>query len=1037
MALVENLVDNFDDNSIDTTLWPNSFGTIEETGGQAAITAESTYSAYHSGGEWQLADSSVFCELIVPDPGGVDTEFTFAYENSAVDGELVNFYLNVYTGELRPQQAVNYWEDGGPVYTYDPVEHRWLRLRESNGTTYWDTSPDGVTWTNLRNAGTVTWVAESTTSPVYLQGYRPSGSRVFNVDNVNVTSGTNYQAGIVSDSTGVVASYSTAISYVGAGTRSLVANSATSPGLPSGLQDGDLLILFDGVVSWSATANTPGTPAGWTQKASSTHPNNTDRLTWMWAKYVSGMSAPSVSYSGSTDDVHYSGIFAFRGAEADSDPTDVLGLASSNPDAADIGPVSGVTTTASGGAVLVAGVREQDWDFVDTLSGDGLTWTEIEQIADYQLGDNIGVVLDYALTSPVTVTDKTFNVTTGNAQEATGQMWALKPGSTKHSRTRRDDAGVSDDSAAYGHSYVVNNSDHAGCTDGVHVAHHDTTTTPPSIREFAANFETYSTSTDAVTVTTSTAVKADDLLVAIAFDDYGELTGLGPISPGTWTEWSNANSGSNSSHMRTWTRTAGADGSISVTVETSASAAVHLGLYVVSGVDPAAPVIDAGGNAGNSTSLVAPSVSGEVDSLLLCGWSTGDADGETNHTPPASMVDDGETDESTYSTASWAHEALTATEPTGTRTATAASGSNYTASSVTIRGTETTDVNHQLVATERTGLTDSATVTVTEVAIERITTDPAGSADIAIAASNHARVSTDPAGVVDTSKVSSDHTRAVTDSAGATDTEARSVNFVRSQQDVVGSTDTASVSAGTFVARTDSAGSADTAATSSDHRRTVTDAVGAFDTATAVLRIERGTTDNAGATDTAVATSAFSRTEGDSAGSTDSASTTSSYIRTNPDDGGITDSATDGVTFTRATPDSAGSADSSSFTFAQTVYRTNLDSTGVVDTESAASTHHRLTTDGAGSTDIASYTVKFFGSQRLELSVTYEGRVDLLVEDIPARQSLAVHQLDLSVGDIESLGTLVGSDSLSLDTEYDRSGCIIETMPRLGVSVAL
>ena len=31
--------------------------------------------------------------------------------------------------------------------SYDGTSMRWLRLRESSGSFYWDTSPDGVTWT--------------------------------------------------------------------------------------------------------------------------------------------------------------------------------------------------------------------------------------------------------------------------------------------------------------------------------------------------------------------------------------------------------------------------------------------------------------------------------------------------------------------------------------------------------------------------------------------------------------------------------------------------------------------------------------------------------------------------------------------------------------------------------------------------------------------------------------------------------------------------------------------------------------------------
>jgi hypothetical protein len=47
---------------------------------------------------------------------------------------------------------------GAPVFAattpYSTTNHRFLRIRESAGRTYWDASPDGTTWTALRNTGT-------------------------------------------------------------------------------------------------------------------------------------------------------------------------------------------------------------------------------------------------------------------------------------------------------------------------------------------------------------------------------------------------------------------------------------------------------------------------------------------------------------------------------------------------------------------------------------------------------------------------------------------------------------------------------------------------------------------------------------------------------------------------------------------------------------------------------------------------------------------------------------------------------------------
>jgi hypothetical protein len=242
-----------------------------------------------------------------------------------------------------------------------------------------------------------------------------------------------------------------AISYVGAGTDSLVAGgTSNTPGLPAGLQDGDLMVLVYGGVSWSSTANAPGTPSGWTLKASTTASTPDSRLSWFYRRYQSGDSAPTLTYSGTSTDTHFAQIFAYRGALASGDPTDVLGTASENAAATDIGPISGVTTTASGGVVLVAGVREQDWSSVATLSGDSLTWVELADRADFALGDNIGVVVDHALTpAPTTVTSKTFTVTAGNTEVAIGQMWALLPATTggDSDEVAADSATASDSSA--------------------------------------------------------------------------------------------------------------------------------------------------------------------------------------------------------------------------------------------------------------------------------------------------------------------------------------------------------------------------------------------------------------------------------------------------------------------------------------------------------------------------------------------------------------------------------------------------------------
>ncbi|MBW2523291.1 MAG: hypothetical protein JRI23_03910 [Deltaproteobacteria bacterium] len=44
--------------------------------------------------------------------------------------------------------------------SYDPSQHRWLRFREQAGKLYWDTSPDGATWTEQLATDAPAWVTQ-------------------------------------------------------------------------------------------------------------------------------------------------------------------------------------------------------------------------------------------------------------------------------------------------------------------------------------------------------------------------------------------------------------------------------------------------------------------------------------------------------------------------------------------------------------------------------------------------------------------------------------------------------------------------------------------------------------------------------------------------------------------------------------------------------------------------------------------------------------------------------------------------------------
>lgn len=186
---VENLVDDFNDNIIDTALWPNSFGTISETGGRARVQVDTGYNAYSSAKAYQLADSFLRMQIFAPTlpEVGVTEAWAQALVKSNVDGTDLGFQIDYPTNSLYAFNRVGYYEAEPAAYTYSPTNHRWLRISESAGTVYFDASADGHAWTNLRSISTPSWVTTDGDLEIQLTGHRADGTTNFvEFDNVNV-----------------------------------------------------------------------------------------------------------------------------------------------------------------------------------------------------------------------------------------------------------------------------------------------------------------------------------------------------------------------------------------------------------------------------------------------------------------------------------------------------------------------------------------------------------------------------------------------------------------------------------------------------------------------------------------------------------------------------------------------------------------------------------------------------------------------------------------------------------------------------------
>lgn len=153
MPKIATLVDSFDTALDRTTMtkWPStSSQTIWEAGRVKIPVVPSYYNlaTYNSGG-YDLTGSSVYARIYPPPVGNGSREMFFEIIRGGVTVDKLSFYVNGSPLSLNARRTVNSVNTAGPSLTYDPVAHAWLRIRESAGTAYFDTSPDGTTWTNF------------------------------------------------------------------------------------------------------------------------------------------------------------------------------------------------------------------------------------------------------------------------------------------------------------------------------------------------------------------------------------------------------------------------------------------------------------------------------------------------------------------------------------------------------------------------------------------------------------------------------------------------------------------------------------------------------------------------------------------------------------------------------------------------------------------------------------------------------------------------------------------------------------------------
>lgn len=180
-AVPINVQDNFENSSASSSAWPHDTS-VTFSNGVANLPINSSYNGYMEHKDrWNMTGKSVYAKVSMPSVGNGSKEFFFTLE--ADTNNSISFIISGSTLYMRRRQGGT---NSNTTLTYSSTSHKYLRIRNYNNTLYWDTSADGVTWTERRNA---TYTLNITNMRLqFFAGYWNSESAsTVTVDNVNNT----------------------------------------------------------------------------------------------------------------------------------------------------------------------------------------------------------------------------------------------------------------------------------------------------------------------------------------------------------------------------------------------------------------------------------------------------------------------------------------------------------------------------------------------------------------------------------------------------------------------------------------------------------------------------------------------------------------------------------------------------------------------------------------------------------------------------------------------------------------------------------
>jgi hypothetical protein len=149
---IATLTDTFDTTVDKVTTWPNSSAvTVWDASTRAKLPCATTYSVLNTNSTtpgYDLTGSQIYAQVSPPPTGNGSREMFMEMIRDSAATDKLSIYVS--GGQLNARRMLAGANSGtGTAVPYNPVAHAWWRIRESGGTTFFDTSPDSVNWTNF------------------------------------------------------------------------------------------------------------------------------------------------------------------------------------------------------------------------------------------------------------------------------------------------------------------------------------------------------------------------------------------------------------------------------------------------------------------------------------------------------------------------------------------------------------------------------------------------------------------------------------------------------------------------------------------------------------------------------------------------------------------------------------------------------------------------------------------------------------------------------------------------------------------------